>query len=66
MTTQTSRQLAAGQVRSLRAIRSKILAMSTKWDEVDQYNLGVLEELADCCESVAVELLAEGPAKEDF
>lgn len=66
MTSPTMRQLAAGQVRSLRAIRSKILNMSARWDEVDQYSMNVLAELADRCEIVATELLEEGPTKEDF
>lgn len=59
MSGRSERQMAAGQVRSLRAIRKKLLDMSAQWDGVDQYNMGELETLADRCELVAAELLAE-------
>jgi hypothetical protein len=52
----TKKQLAANQVRSLRAMRKKALAMATSWDDVDQFNLNRLEELADFIENVAVDI----------
>ena len=55
----SERQLAAGQVRSLRAIRKKLLSMSAEWDGFDQFNMGELERLADQCESVAIGLVPE-------
>lgn len=62
--TPTKRQLAAAQVRSLRALRKKLLSMAVQWDDLDQFNLNVLEELADHCETVATELM-EQPTPED-
>lgn len=58
----TKRQLAAGQIRSLRAMRKKLLNMSTHWDGLGQFNLGVLEDLADRIEAAAVELIDEESA----
>jgi hypothetical protein len=55
----TEKQMAAGQVRSLRAIRKKLLNMATQWDDVDQFNMTQLEELADHAERVATEMLPE-------
>jgi hypothetical protein len=57
MRSPTHRQLAVGQVRSLRAIRRKLLDMSAQWDDVDQFNLGALEDLADQCEKVAADMV---------
>lgn len=57
MSAPTKRQLAAAQVRSLRSIRKKLLDMSAQWDGIDQFNLSQLEDLADRCENVAVELV---------
>lgn len=51
--------MAAGQVRSLRAVRKKLLAMSVEWDGVDQFNLSELERLADQCEVVATALVVD-------
>lgn len=65
MSTPTNRQLAAGQIRSLRALRKKLLSMAAQWDGLDQFNLGTLEELADRCETVATELLADSSFEED-
>ncbi|NYT80916.1 hypothetical protein H0A70_05330 [Alcaligenaceae bacterium] len=59
MMTQTAKQIAAGQRRSLRAMRKKILDMAAAWDEVDQFNMNTLEELADQTEKVACGLVNE-------
>lgn len=59
MTVRSERQQAAGQVRSLRAIRKKLLTMSAAWDGIDQFNLGELERLADECENVAAGLVPD-------
>lgn len=55
----TPRRLAAGQVRSLRALRNKLLSMAAEWDELDQFNMGALADLADQCEVVATSMLPE-------
>ncbi|MBI2770034.1 MAG: hypothetical protein HYX47_10450 [Burkholderiales bacterium] len=58
MPERTSKQLAAGQVRSLRSIRKKLLALSEQWYDVDEFNMGALERLADQCEATAMDLAA--------
>lgn len=55
----TNKQIAAGQVRSLRAIRKKLQQMSVQWSDVDEYNVRLLDDLADRVEDVAVSLLDE-------
>lgn len=47
MAAPTKKQIAAGQRRSLKAMRAKLLEMAAAWDEVDQYHLNILEEAAD-------------------
>jgi hypothetical protein len=59
----TGPQIAAGQVRSLRAMRKKLLNMATQWDDVDQFNMSRLEELADQAERVATEMLPDEEGK---
>lgn len=53
----TTRQIAAGHIRSLRAMRKKLLDMSYQWADVDEYNRSALSELADKTETVACELI---------
>lgn len=55
----TDKQLAAGQRRSLRAMRAKLLTMSGEWEDLDQSNVSFLEELADQVEQVALALLPD-------
>lgn len=55
----TKKQIAAGQVRSLRAIRNKLLKMSEQWIDVDEFNISILHELAEKTEAVAVDLIEE-------
>ncbi|HJW23783.1 MAG TPA: hypothetical protein VJ576_02705 [Rhodocyclaceae bacterium] len=55
----TKKQIAAGQIRTLRSMRKKLLDMATKWDGVDGYCETVLTELADQCENVATNLVEE-------
>lgn len=57
MATPTKKQIAAGQRRSLKAMRAKLLEMAAAWDEVDQYHLNILEEAADKLLDVHRELL---------
>lgn len=57
MSTPTMKQVAAGQVRSLRAMRAKLLGMADRWEDMDEYNRSRLTELADQAEVLAVELI---------
>jgi hypothetical protein len=50
----TGRQIAAGQVRSLRAMRKKLLNMACQWADVDEYHISKPTELADHAEEIAV------------
>ena len=56
MSGRTSKQIAAGHVRSLRAMREKLLRMAAEWDEIDQFCMSQLEALADQAEQTAVDL----------
>jgi hypothetical protein len=55
----TNKQIAAGQLRSLRAMRKKILSMAAQWVDVDEFCITRLTELADQVEEVAVNLVAD-------
>lgn len=55
----TNKQIAAGQVRSLRALHKKLQHMSAQWADVDEFNVRLLDDLADRVEDVAVNLLEE-------
>ncbi len=55
----TAAQLAAGQRRTLRAMRERLLSMADEWDGFDEYARTELTELADRAESVAVAITPE-------
>lgn len=55
----TEKQLAGNQRRTLRTMREKLLRMAADWDGVDQFNLTRLTEIADLCEEVAAEQVAD-------
>lgn len=57
MATPTKKQIAAGQRRSLKAMRSKLLEMAAAWEDVDQYNSNILAEAAEKLLDVHAELL---------
>ncbi len=59
MATRTNKQLAAGQRRSLEAIRRKLLGMAAEWDGVDQFCMGALTDLADRAQETAGNLIEE-------
>lgn len=61
----TEKQLAGNQRRSLRAMRTRLLAMSQAWDGVDQFNVTELEQLADKCEEVAAAMVADDEGAAD-
>lgn len=56
---QSDRQLAGNQRRTLRAMRKRLLDMAAEWDGVDQFNAAELERLADLAEEVAAGMVAE-------
>lgn len=55
----TEKQLASRHVRRLRTIRKQLLEMSEQWEEIDQFNVNTLEELADRVESVGMDLVVK-------
>lgn len=57
MPTPTKKQLAARHVRRLRTLRKQILEMAEQWEELDQFCVNRLVELADQTESCAVDLI---------
>jgi hypothetical protein len=61
----TAKQRAGYQRRTLRVIRETILALSSDWEDVDQYNLNILEDLADKVEEVAAQLVDARSLKYD-
>lgn len=52
----TKKQLASRHTRRLRTMRVQLLDMARQWDELDQFCMNRLEELADAIESTAVDL----------
>ncbi|MDR7024355.1 hypothetical protein [Pseudomonas peli] len=57
MATPTKKQIAAGQRRSLKAMRTKLLAMASDWEDVDEYHVNILTEAAEKLLDVHTELL---------
>lgn len=62
MRTPTAKQLAAGQVRTLRTMREKLLIMADQWEEVDEFNRTRLTELADLAEEIGTEFVPDEKA----
>lgn len=60
---QTDKQMAGNQRRTLRKIRAQLLRMADDWDGVDQFNMSQLTELADKAEEVAAEMVADDTPK---
>ena len=56
MNAPTKRQLAARHLRRLRTMRKQLLEMSTQWEDLDQFCVNRLEELADNVQSGAADL----------
>jgi hypothetical protein len=61
---QTERQIAGNQRRTLRSMRERLLDMAEAWDGVDEFNRTQLEELADRAESVAVDMVVEADGED--
>lgn len=62
--TQTPKQIAGNQRRTLRKIREQLLTMADAWDGVDQFNLAALTDLADKAEEVSAVLINEDDTSE--
>jgi hypothetical protein len=62
--TQTPKQIAGNQRRTLRKIREQLLTMANAWDEVDQFNLAALTDLADKAEEVSTVLINDDDLSE--
>ncbi len=58
MRTGTTKQMIAGQRRSLEAIKRKLEAMSAEWADVDAFNESELQSLAEKCIEVGEGLVA--------
>lgn len=57
MAAPSKKQIAAGQRRSLKAMRAKLLEMASAWEDMDEYNANILAEAAEKLLDVHVELL---------
>ncbi len=57
MSVSTPKQIAAGQVRTLRAMRKKLLSMAASWEDVDEYFISRIDETAQAVEQLAVDLM---------
>lgn len=55
----TKRQIAGSQRRSLRAIQDKIENLANEWEDVDEYNITILHELAEQCAQVSQKLYCD-------
>lgn len=63
MSAPTKRQLAARHVRRLRTMRRKVLDMACEWEDMDEFCISKLTELADHVEEVAISLVEEEEVK---
>lgn len=63
MSAPTEKQLAAGQVRTLRSMRQKLLVMADQWEGVDEYNRTRLTELSDLADEIGGEFVPDDKAR---
>jgi hypothetical protein len=59
MSAPTAKQLAAGQRRTLRTMRTRLLDMADQWENFDEFCRTQLTELADQCETVSADLISD-------
>ena len=59
MAERTKKQIASGQRRTLLAMSKKLLDMAAQWGDLDNVNMGFLEEQALALEGVAAALFTE-------
>lgn len=57
MSAPTKKQLASRHVRRLRTMRQQLLDMSSQWEDLDQFCVNDLTDLAETVEGVAATLL---------
>lgn len=57
MSTPTKKQLASRHIRRLRTMREQLLEMSRQWEDLDQFCVNDLEDLAESVEGVAATLI---------
>lgn len=57
MSVPTKKQLAARHIRRLRTMRKQLLDMSRQWEDLDQFCVNDLEDLAESVEGVAATLI---------
>jgi len=57
----TEKQLASRHVRRLRTTRKRLLEMSEQWEDLDQFNVNTLAELADTAERAGMDLVVAEP-----
>lgn len=60
MSTPTVKQLASRHARRLQTLSKQVLEMSCEWDDVDQFNMNILEDLHDKMKDVAGGLKSTG------
>lgn len=63
MSAPTKKQLASRHLRRLRTMREQMLNMSRQWEDLDQFCVNELEDLAAKVEEVAVGLCDDEPVK---
>lgn len=56
MSAPTAKQLSSRHVRTLRTFRKRVIDMAAQWEDVDQFCLNRLSELADELEQAAVDI----------
>ena len=60
----TKKQLASRHVRRLRTMREQLLDMSRQWEDLDQFCVNELEDLAGSLEGAAATLRDDDAAKD--
>lgn len=60
MSVPTKKQLASRHIRRLRTMRKQLLDMSRQWEDLDQFCVNDLEDLAESVEGVAATLIDDG------
>lgn len=56
MSTPTKKQLAAQHARRLKTMKKQLIVMAEQWEDLDQFCVNSLVELADQAEKTATEL----------
>ena len=59
MSTPSKKQLAARHARRLKTMQMQLMVMAEQWEDLDQFCVNKLEELADQAEKAATDLKEE-------